>query len=908
MGATAGVNERLERLTAAGVSVWLDEVRRSMIDSGELERLRVESSLRGVTSNPAIFEKAILGADEYDEEIARLAGEGFDTVGIYLELAVHTVRDACDVLRPVWDETGGVDGFVSLEVEPALAHDRDGTLEQARDLWKRVDRPNVMIKIPGTEECVGAIEDATADGINVNITLLFKVESYEAIAEAYVRGMERRHAAGKSLDIHSVASFFVSRVDTEVDKRLAKIGREDLRGIAAIANAQAAYQSFERIFHGERFRTLLEAGAPVQRPLWASTGVKDPAYPETKYVDGLVAPETVNTMPMKTLLAVAEHSEPRLGSAAEDPSEDLQKLADAGIDMTDVTDTLLREGIEKFVEPYDKLISGIESMREAARIGRPKNIESSIPDELEGPIAERVELAQRENVARRVWSKDESLWGGPGVPEIADRLGWLNVSDQLLEQASDLRAFAEEVRADGFTDAVLLGMGGSSLGPEVIRRSFGELDGGLRLHVLDTTDGEAVVGLERSLDLAKTFFVVSSKSGGTIETLSHMNWFYAKTGGNGAQFAAVTDPGSPLIAEAERNGFRRVFRNDPNIGGRYSVLSHFGMVPAALMGVDLEALLGSAQEAEAVCNSFDTPAHNPGLWLGVALGELANQGRDKLTFVVSPRISSFGLWVEQLIAESTGKQGKGILPVAGEPLGEPEGYGDDRVFVYLRDAEQPDEEIDGKVEAIRSAGQPVITVTTDGPEGLGRIFFIAEFAVAIAGWVLGINPFDQPNVQEAKDNTAKVLEDTDPPVLEAATDDELRALLAQAAPPKYVAIMGYVEPSEEFDAAIDELRTAIRDATKATTTFGYGPRFLHSTGQYHKGGPANGLFLQLIHDGDGHQVIPGVVYSFDQLKNAQATGDLLTLRDHGLPAERVRLQGDPVEALRALTAKVKEIV
>jgi transaldolase/glucose-6-phosphate isomerase len=888
------------------VSVWLDEVRRSMIDSGELERLRVESSLRGVTSNPAIFEKAILGADEYDEEIRRLAGEDLDAVGIYLELAVRTVQDACDVLRPVWDELDGYDGYVSLEVEPALAHDYEGTLEQARELWRRVDRPNVMIKIPGTEEGVQAIEDATADGINVNITLLFKVESYEAIAESYVRGMERRHAAGESLDVHSVASFFVSRVDTEVDKRLEKLGREELRGIAAIANAQAAYQSFKRIFHGERFRALREAGAPVQRPLWASTGVKDPAYPETKYVDGLVAPETVNTMPVKTLLAVAEHSEPDVGSADRDPAESLARLADAGIDMTDVTDTLLRQGIEKFVEPYDKLISGIESMREAVLIGRPKNVESSIPDDLEGPIGERTRRAQDENVARRVWSKDESLWGGPGAPEVADRLGWLNVSDEMLEQAADLRRFADEVKADGFTDAVLLGMGGSSLGPEVIRRSYGEVGGGLRLQVLDTTDGEAVLELERSLDLAKTFFVVSSKSGATIETLSHMNWFYERTGRNGSQFAAVTDPGSPLISEAERSGFRRTFRNDPSIGGRYSVLSHFGMVPAALMGVDVEAVLGSAQEAEAICNSFDSTAHNPGLWLGAALGELALRGRDKLTFVVSPRIESFGLWAEQLIAESTGKDGKGILPVAGEPLGAPESYGDDRVFLYLRDAQEPDEALDAKVEAIREAGQPVITVATDGAKGLGRLFFFAEFATAVAGWVLGINPFDQPNVQEAKDNTAEVLEAADPPMVEAATDDELRELLGAAAPPRYVAVMGYVKPSEGFDAAVDELRAAIRDATKATTTFGYGPRFLHSTGQYHKGGPPNGIFLQLVHDGDGHAVVPGVAYSFDQLKNAQATGDYLTLRDHGLPVARVRLQGDPASALRDLTAKIRE--
>jgi transaldolase / glucose-6-phosphate isomerase len=903
--ATTAQNERLAKLTAAGVSVWLDQIRRSMIESGELARLRDELSLRGETSNPAIFEKAILGSEEYDEEIERLARAGRDAREIYLELAVHDVQSACDVLRPVWEEAGGADGFVSLEVEPSLAHDGDKTLEQARDLWRRVDRPNVMIKIPGTEEGLAAIEEATADGINVNITLLFKVESYEAIAEAYVRGMERRLEAGQSLDIHSVASFFVSRVDTEVDKRLAKLGRDDLRGQAAIANAQAAYQSFKRIFHGERYAALREAGAPLQRPLWASTGVKDPAYPETKYVDGLVAPTTVNTMPMQTMLAVAERSEIDPGSADRDPGPVLDALADAGIDMSDVTDTLLRDGIEKFVEPFDKLISGVESIREAVLTGRPQTIESSLPDDLEGPIAERAKLAERENVARRLWAKDESLWGGPGVPEIGDRLGWLTVSDELLEQLDDLREFVAGVEADGFTDAVLLGMGGSSLGPEVIRRSFGELDGGLRLHVLDTTDAGAILALERSLDLAKTFFLVSSKSGGTIETLSHMKHFYERTGGNGAQFAAVTDPGSPLVDEARERGFRRVFENNPNIGGRYSVLSHFGMVPAALMGVDVEALLGSAKEAEAACQSFDGTASNSGLWLGAAIGEAALRGRDKLTFVVSPRIAGFGLWVEQLVAESTGKQGRGILPVAGEPLGEPESYGEDRMFVYLRDADEPDGDLDAGMQALREAGQPVITVATDGPEGLGRVFFFSEFAVAVAGWALGINPFDQPNVQEAKDNTDKVLAAAEPPVVEEADDDALRGLLGQAAPPHYVAILGYVQPLPEFDAAIDELRSAIRDATRATTTFGYGPRFQHSTGQYHKGGPKTGLFLQLIHDGDEDVEVPDAGFTFDQLKDGAATGDVLTLRDHGLPAERVRLRGDHVAALKELTAKIE---
>jgi hypothetical protein len=387
-----------------------------------------------------------------------------------------------------------------------------------------------------------------------------------------------------------------------------------------------------------------------------------------------------------------------------------------------------------------------------------------------------------------------------------------------------------------------------------------------------------------------------------------MKHFYERTSGNGAQFVAVTDPGSGLVDIAKERGFRRVFENDPNIGGRYSVLSYFGLVPAALMGVDVEALLGSSREAEENCNSFDSSRSNSGLWMGLAMGELALQGRDKLTFIVSEPISSFGLWVEQLIAESTGKEGKGILPVADEPVGDPEAYGDDRVFAYLRDDESPDEELETKTEELRKAGQAVITLSTRGAQDLGRIFFFAEFATAVSGWVLGINAFDQPNVQEAKDNTARVLEASEPPRVEEAGDEELKALFAQAAPPKYVAIMGYVQPSEEFDQAVAELRAAIRDATKATTTFGYGPRFLHSTGQFHKGGPPNGLFLQLVHDGDRDLEIPDADYTFKTLKNAQATGDILTLRDHGLPAERVRLEGDPAEALRALTTTIKEML
>ncbi len=912
MSQTVNVNERLAALTAAGTSVWLDQIRRSLTQGGELQRLVDEDSLRGVTSNPAIFEKAILGSPDYDEQIEELARGGALARAIYQEIAIQDVQEGADVLRPVFDSLGGADGFVSLEVDPDLAFDSDRTLAQAREYWERVGRPNVMIKIPGTSEGLPAIEQAIYEGINVNVTLLFAVEAYATVAEAFVRGLERRHAEGLSLDVHSVASFFVSRVDSEVDKRLEAIDRTDLQGRAAVANARAAYKRFEEIFGGERFAALRDAGAPVQRPLWASTGVKNPAYSETKYVEELVGPDTVNTMPMQTLLACAERLTVTGTTVEEDPEPVLRELADAGIDMDEVTDKLLREGIDAFVTPMEKLLAGIEAKREAIFTGRPETIDSSLPDELEPLIAELVQRAEDERVARRIWSKDDTLWGPAGQPEVADRLGWLNAHETYEEEIDDLEAFAAQAVQDGFTDAVLLGMGGSSLAPEVMRRSFGgKQHGRLRLHVLDSTDPGAVLAQERAVDLEKTLFIVSTKSGGTIETISLFEHFWSQRP-HGEQYVAITDPGSSLQALAEERGFRRTFCNDPDVGGRYSALTFFGLVPAALMGVDLVSLLEGAGVAAEACTAYSS-AGNSGLWLGVSLAALALQDRDKLTLVVDDPIASFGLWAEQLVAESLGKHGKGIVPVTDEPVGAPEVYGADRVFSYLRDNDEPSEPLDEAVKALAAAEQPTVTLSAGGPEDLGRIFFFAEFATAVAGWALGINPFDQPDVQVAKDTTGKLLDTIagggELPEPQAAGDDELRALIGEAGPGDYVAILGFMAPGEEVDAAVAELRSTIRDATKATTTFGYGPRYLHSTGQLHKGGPPSGRFLVLVHDGDEDVDIPGRPFSFRTLKNAQAAGDLETLRSRGRRAEWLRLEGDDIaEAVRGLTARVREMV
>jgi transaldolase / glucose-6-phosphate isomerase len=905
--ATQQVNERLAALTAAGTSVWLDQIKRSLITTGELRRLVEEESLRGVTSNPTIFNQAMLGSEDYDDQLAELARSGHDNREIYQAMAIRDIQDACDVLRAVHDESGGADGFVSLEVDPDLAFDTGKTMAHAREYWERVGRPNLFIKIPGTTEGTPAIEEMIYEGRNINVTLLFGVEEYAAVAEAYIRGLERRREEGKSIDINSVASFFVSRVDTEVDKRLEGTGHDDLLGKAGIANARAAYQRYKEIFLGERFAALREAGARVQRPLWASTGVKNPAYRDVMYVEELIAPDTVNTMPMATLLAAGDHAEVRGATADQDPSEDLEALADAGIDLKDVTDTLLRDGVAKFVEPMEKLLAGIDTKRQAIVTKRPAAIDATIPPDIESRIAARVASAHQEDVARRIWRHDDTLWGPAGQPEVANRLGWLTVTDAMEDQLEDLQTFADEVRDGGTADVVLLGMGGSSLAPEVIRRSFGDQPGRPRLHVLDSTDAGAIRAVESAIDLDHALFLVSTKSGGTIETLSLFEHFWSRRS-EGNAFVAITDPGSGLADLARERGFRRTFLNDPDIGGRYSALSFFGLVPAALMGADVAGLLQAAGVAEHNCQSFESGDISSGLWLGLGWGELAAGGRDKLTYVVDEPLASFGLWVEQLIAESTGKQGKGIVPIVDEPVAGPEAYGDDRSFLHLRHGDGPDEANDAAVAALREAGHPVIVRQIDGPTDLGRIFFFAEFAIATAGWVLGINPFDQPNVQEAKDQTKRAL-DEDAADQPDAGDDELRALLDGLAPPHYLAVMGYVEPSEAFDEAVAELRATVRDATRAATTFGYGPRFLHSTGQLHKGGPPTGRFLQLIHDSQPDVEVPGKPYGFTRLKHAQAIGDLETLRAHGLAAQRVTLQGDdPAAALRELTGRLRSLL
>jgi glucose-6-phosphate isomerase/transaldolase/glucose-6-phosphate isomerase len=522
-----------------------------------------------------------------------------------------------------------------------------------------------------------------------------------------------------------------------------------------------------------------------------------------------------------------------------------------------------------------------------------------------------MEELDHNRVVDRLWEKDHRLWKDQPT-EITDRLGWLTVHERMREQLDGLRDCVAETKAMGVTDVVLLGMGGSSLGPEVLRASFGQAKGFPRLWVLDSTVPGWVRSVTDALTPSNTLFLVASKSGGTIEVMSLFAHFWelvhkATKHRAGDHFIAVTDPGTGLERLARDHGFRRIFTNPPDIGGRYSVLSLFGLVPAALLGLDVSKLLDRAAGMAAQCKTQNPIEANPGAYLGTVMGSLAKSGRDKVTVITSPALSTFGLWVEQLLAESTGKEGTGLIPVAQEPVLRPSSYGDDRLFVYLRLQKDRNATLDRQIQALRNARQPVIQLDLRDRYDLGAEFFRWEFATAVAGHLLGIHPFDQPNVQESKDNTNQVLSVFQstrqlPELLRHSPAQAAKDLVTRLKAGVYVAILAYTTPSRPFEQAVARLRKTLVARHHITTTFGYGPRYLHSTGQLHKGGPATGLFLQLIDRMTPDLPIPGKSFSFGTLARAQAAGDLQSLRTHHRHALLVPLGRDPVQTIDAITA------
>jgi transaldolase/glucose-6-phosphate isomerase len=944
----------LRSLQEYGQAVWLDFVARRFLTDGGLQKLIEEDGLRGVTSNPAIFEKAIGHSEDYDDSLkAAEAHADFEVKALYERLAVEDIQQAADILRPVYQATTCRDGFVSLEVSPYLAMDTDGTVEEARRLWRAVDRENLMIKVPGTAPGLPAIRTLLGEGINVNVTLLFSQAVYEQVADAYLGGLEVLVAqGGDPRRVASVASFFVSRIDSAIDKQIEeqlagvndpelRATLEGLRGKVAIANAKLAYQRCKRLFSGPRWERLVAEGARPQRLLWASTGTKNPAYRDVLYIEELIGADTVNTMPPATMDAFRDHGLQRasLEQGVAEAERVMATLARVGISIDEVTAKLVEDGVQLFADAADQLLGAVASKR-AILLGSRLNRQShTLPAAFDEVVNEALEDWRRHGKIRRLWAGDATLWTGKDEP---DWLGWLTIVGEERARLDQLRAFAEEVRAAGFRHVLLLGMGGSSLGPEVLAQTFGRQVNAPELLVLDSTDPAQIREFESRIDPARTLFIVSSKSGGTLEPNVLKQYFFERVRQAvgqeqaGRHFIAITDPGSSMQQVAERDRFRHVFFGKPSIGGRYSVLSDFGMVPAAAMGLDLPRFLEATSAMVRSCCASAPPAQNPGVVLGAIMGTLGRRGRDKVTIVASPAIAGLGAWLEQLLAESTGKQGKGLIPVDGEPLGPPEVYGDDRLFAYLRLNEDVDGGQDQAVAALEAAGQPVVRIDIADRYQIGQEFFRWEIATAVAGSIIGINPFDQPDVEASKVRTRELTsvyerdgalpEET--PVFEGdgfklfadpanartlrtagepgAVASYLKRHLDRLGPGDYCTLLAYVARNEGHHEQLQAIRRLIRDRKRVATCLGFGPRFLHSTGQAYKGGPNSGVFLQITCDDEVDLEVPGQKYSFGIVKAAQARGDFEVLAERGRRALRTHLGADVESGLGALEDAVRQ--
>ncbi|HKD02303.1 MAG TPA: bifunctional transaldolase/phosoglucose isomerase [Terriglobales bacterium] len=943
----------LKELQQYGQSVWLDYIRRTLITSGELQRLIDDDGLRGITSNPSIFEKAISGSSDYSDLLNSLNSRSdLDAKARYEILAIRDIQDAADLLRPVYEGSKRRDGYVSLEVSPYLARDTQGTLREARTLWKSVGRENVMIKVPGTAEGIPAFQQLISEGINVNVTLLFSQKVYEEVAAAYIAGVEQLAKNGGDISkIASVASFFISRIDSSIDAIVAARlqtekdpGRQaqlkSILGKVAVANGKETYQKYLAIFGTDRWKKLASRGAQTQRVLWASTSTKNPNYSDTLYVDEMIGPDTVNTIPPATLDAFRDHGHPRATltenvAAANQVMEAVSKL---GISMKEVTDKLTDDGVKLFADAFDKLLEAVEKSAKCGASPKVSRQQYALPETLAKAVGTAMDDWRAAGKVRRLWQRDASLWTNT---DEANWLGWLGITAEQGAQSQRFLDLAAEAR--GFKHVLLLGMGGSSLCPEVLRMTYGKVPGFPELHVLDSTDPAQIKTFESKVDLANTLFVVSSKSGTTLEPNIYKQYFFERVkqtvGADkaGSRFIAITDPGSKLEKVAEQDHFRHIFHGVPSIGGRYSALSDFGLVPAALMGVDTVKFLDRTEEMVEACASCVPVEENPGVVLGVILGTAAKSGRDKVTIIASRGISDLGAWLEQLLAESTGKQGKGIVPVDREDLGAPEVYGNDRVFAYLRLETAPDAAQDAKVAALEKAGHPVVRIAVADTYDLGQEFFRWEIATAVAGSIIGINAFNQPDVEASKVVTRELTAEyektgslpAESPILEVEgiqlfTDPKnaealhkavgsdkslagyLRAQLNRLGAGDYFALLAYIEMNAAHQSQLEDLRLGVRNKKKNATVLEFGPRFLHSTGQAYKGGPNSGVFLQVTCDDAADLPVPGQKYTFGVVKAAQARGDFQVLAERGRRALRVHLGKDLESGLAKLTAAFKQ--
>ncbi len=916
---------KIQELTDYGQSVWLNYLRRAFIESGEL-REAIDEGITGFTSTPNIFERSIVGSSDYDKLLEEFFASGMPVKDIYLALIVDDIQRAADVVHPIFEFSEGLNGFITFELNPDIAHDPVGTVAEARHMLAMVNRANVMIEVPATTAGMAAIEQLTSDGVNVNATHIYSLETYQQVAEAYLRGVKEyivSHSVWRQ-NPTSVASISLSPVDDEVDQRLSQTDRTDLQMRAGLSLAKVIFQRFSEIFSGSEWEDLASRGARVQRPKWTRLTPHSFRYPDTFYIDSLVGPDTVVTMSPETLVAFRDRGRvaSELRHGMEPANKHLEELSDLGIDLSEIGRELQGKSLEAFGHYYRALINSVTLKRNDLENER-EHFAFHL-GQFEPLVYQALDTFCDENIMRRIWSHDHTVWK-PEPIEISNRLGWLHIAEKMQVNSRALRSFTKSIRREGFTDVVVVGMGGSSLAPNVYAKAFSpwirllhpETEQ-LRVKVFDTTNPDAIRSLEKQSNLERSLFIISSKSGNTIETLAGFNYFYKRVLERvgeekaGRHFVAITDPGTNLADLSKKYAFRETFLNDPTIGGRFSALSYFGLVPAALIGLDLDELLDRSLTMSCNASSCNYPLEgdNIAAQLGTVLGRLAQEGCDKLTIITSPSLDSFAPWIEQLVAESSGKDGTGIVPIVGETLGEPEIYGEDRLFVYHR--LEGDSTHDEALQALIDAGHPAIVIDLKDIYDLGGLFFTWEMATAIACYHLNVNPFNQPDVEAAnklaRSLIADYLEIDQQPLVDAKLPDvELLAqFLEPTQPGDYISIQAFLAPTTETDALIQDLRMKLWNRYHLATTTAYGPSYLHSTGQLHKGGPNQGHFIQLISHPIKDIPIPMEAGSeraeltFGVLHQAQAVGDRMALTNAHRHIIQIQLGKDVPAGLKLM--------
>ena len=902
-------------------SIWFDNIGRNLIKNGWLRDQIEKEVIFGLTSNPSIFKKAITNGTDYSMDIQSMSWAGLETKSIYERLVIEDIRDVSDLLYPTYEATKRVDGYVSLEVDPENANNSDLTIEEAKRLWKLVDRKNLMIKVPATPAGIPAIKELIASGININITLIFSVNRYLEVIDAYFSGLEERIKNNLPINqIHSVASLFVSRLDVKIESKVAdiiqsgKVTENEVQpylGKIAVLNALYAYEEFNDSRNSKRFKKIAEKGGNIQRPLWASTGTKNANYSDVLYVEELLLPDTVNTVPPHTLNAFLDHGKCDVVNYSTGKSEfrNLEnKLKDIGVNFKEVWIELEAEGVAAFISAQEDLLEAIDNQYDF--------FQRSLGG-LNAQIEKRMEVLESGGFPAKFFAHDAALWTEEisEVDEVLHRLGWIDApisSRAIIDEAEDL---LKGLIKDGFTHALVLGMGGSSLAPEVFSKVFKEgeksRESALALSILDSTDPIQIDEKTREIPIGKTLFIISSKSGTTAEVKALLAYFWklveeVNEKSPGEHFVAITDPGTPLEKLGLDKGFRRVFNADPNVGGRYSALTAFGIVPLVLAGIDGHQFLNAANRMRMKCSRSSPTEKNPGFALGTVITEAYFDDRDKVTILTDPVYNAFGSWLEQLIAESSGKSGKGILPIDREPIVPAVDYSNDRVFYYLRSSG----ELDGLVDALVDLNHPVIVSYLDDKFDIAAEIYKWEIAIAAACSFIQVNPFNQPNVQESKLITRGMISAYKRnPILEEVnllysnseysvfgnmeSEQTIKEIIEEfftVNAGDYISINAFLPRIEAYENILQQLRNHFLSRYFVPVTLGFGPRFLHSTGQLHKGGKNNGLFLIISQDTPIDFEIPGEGMNFSVLEKAQALGDMQALEKNNRRVLRIHLR------------------